>query len=179
MALIKSIKGISPVFGSNCFLADNATVLGDVVMGDNCSIWYHAVVRGDVHSIRIGNNVNIQDGAIIHCTYKKASVNIGNNVSIAHSAIIHGCTIHDNVLIGMGAIIMDNAVIGSNSIIAAGAVVSKDTIVEPGSVFAGIPAKKIKSVDQDLLEGEVRRIARSYTMYASWHDPAIIPLEEL
>lgn len=134
MALIKSIKGISPVFGSNCFLAENATILGDVVLGDNCSVWYNAVVRGDVHFIRIGNNVNIQDGAVIHCTYKKAPVNIGNNVSIAHNAIVHGCTIYDNVLIGMGAIIMDHVVVGSNSVIAAGAVVSKDTIIEPGSV---------------------------------------------
>lgn len=179
MALIKSIKGISPVFGSNCFLAENATILGDVVLGDNCSVWYNAVVRGDVHFIRIGNNVNIQDGAVIHCTYKKAPVNIGNNVSIAHNAIVHGCTIYDNVLIGMGAIIMDHVVVGSNSVIAAGAVVSKDTIIEPGSVYAGVPARKIKDVDQLLLEGEVSRIARSYTMYASWHDPSVKPFDEL
>ena len=170
MALIKTVKGIEPKFGKNCFLADNATIVGDVVMGDNCSVWFNGVVRGDVHYIKIGNNVNIQDGAIIHCTYKVAPVNIGNYVSIAHGAIIHGCTIHDNVLIGMGAIIMDDAVIGSNSIIAAGSVVSKNTIVPEGSVFGGVPAKKIKSIDKELSEGEIQRIANSYSMYASWYD---------
>lgn len=170
MALIKSVKGISPKFGKECFLADNATITGDVVTGDKCSIWFNAVVRGDVHSIRIGNNVNIQDGAIIHATYKIAPTNIGNNVSIAHNAIIHGCTIHDNVLIGMGAIIMDHAVIESNSIIAAGALVSKNTIVKSGSVYAGVPAKKIKEVDKELTEGEIQRIANSYNMYAGWYD---------
>ncbi len=178
MALIRPIKGISPVFGKNCFLAENATVIGDVVMGDNCSVWFNAVVRGDVHYIKIGNNVNIQDGAIIHCTYKKSPVTIGDNVSIAHNAIVHGCTIHDNVLIGMGAIVMDDVVVESNSIIAAGAVVSKATRIESGSVYAGIPARKIKSIDRELLEGEVQRIAKSYTMYASWHDPDIKPLAE-
>ncbi len=170
MALIKAVKGISPKIGKNCFLADNATIVGDVVMGDNCSVWFNSVVRGDVHSIRIGNNVNIQDGAVIHCTYKVAPVSIGNNVSIAHGAIVHGCTIHDNVLVGMGAIIMDNAVIESNSIIAAGAVVSKNTVVESGSVYAGLPAKKIKSISKELSEGEILRIANSYSMYASWYD---------
>lgn len=175
MALIKAVLGKSPVFGKNCFVAENATVVGDVEMGDNCSIWFNAIVRGDVHYIKIGNNVNIQDGCVLHCTYKKAAVNIGNNVSIAHRAIIHGCTIHNNVLIGMGAIIMDGAVIESNSIVAAGALVSKDTIVESGSVYAGVPAKKIKEIDKELLEGEVLRIANSYTLYASWHDPDIVP----
>jgi carbonic anhydrase/acetyltransferase-like protein (isoleucine patch superfamily) len=170
MALIKTVKGIKPSFGMNCFLAENATVTGDVVMGDNCSIWFNAVVRGDVHSIRIGSNVNIQDGAVVHCTYQKASVSIGNNVSIAHNAIVHGCTIHDNVLIGMGAILMDHVVVESNSIIAAGAVVSKGTVIESGSVFAGVPAKKIKSVDVALLKGEIHRIAESYNMYASWYE---------
>ena len=170
MALIKSVNGIVPKFGKNCFLADNATVTGDVVMGEDCSIWFNAVVRGDVHSIRIGNKVNIQDGVIIHCTYQKAKVVIGNNVSIAHHAIIHGCTIHDNVLVGMGAILMDGVVVESNSIIAAGAVVSKGVIIESGSVYAGVPAKKIKSVDVSLLEGEIHRIADNYTMYASWYD---------
>ncbi len=178
MALIKSIKGISPTIGKNTFLAENATVIGDVVMGDNCSVWYNAVVRGDVHSIRIGNNVNIQDGAVIHCTYQKASVSIGNNVSIAHNTIIHGCTIYDNVLVGMGAIVMDNVVVNSNSIIAAGAVVSQGTVVESGSVYAGIPAKKIKDIDPTLLEGQVNRISRSYTKYASWNDDTIVPLNE-
>jgi gamma-carbonic anhydrase len=170
MAIIKKVKGILPQRGKNCFIADNATLTGDVVMGDNCSIWFNAVVRGDVHTIRIGNNVNVQDGAVIHCTYQKAAVDIGNNVSIAHNAVVHGCTIHDNVLIGMGAIIMDNAVIHSNSIIAAGAVVLENTIVESGSVFGGMPAKKIKSIDQKLIEGEINRIAGNYMMYASWYD---------
>jgi carbonic anhydrase/acetyltransferase-like protein (isoleucine patch superfamily) len=170
MALIKSVKGIRPKMGSNCFLADNATITGDVVMGDNCSVWFNAVVRGDVHTIRIGDNVNIQDGAIIHCTYQKAPVSIGNNVSIAHKAIIHGCTIHDNVLIGMGAIVMDGAVIHSNSIVGAGALVTEGTVVESGTVWAGLPARKIKDIDQALLEGQVNRISKNYTMYASWYD---------
>ncbi len=170
MALIKSVKGVKPTIGKDCFLADNATITGDVVMGDNCSVWFNAVVRGDVHSIRVGNNVNIQDGVIIHCTYKKAPVTIGNNVSIAHNAVVHGCTINDNVLVGMGSILMDHVVVESNSIIAAGAVVSKGTVIETGSVYAGVPAKKIKSVDVELLEGEINRIADSYNMYASWYD---------
>jgi len=176
MPLIRPVKGIHPKIGQNCYIAENATVVGEVVMGDNCSVWFNAVVRGDVHYIHIGNNVNIQDGAIIHCTYQKAPVSIGNNVSIAHRAIIHGCTIKDNVLVGTGAIIMDGAVIESNSIIAAGALVSQGTIVESGSVYAGVPAKKIKSIDKELLEGQVNRISKSYTMYASWHDPDIIPI---
>jgi carbonic anhydrase/acetyltransferase-like protein (isoleucine patch superfamily) len=170
MALIKSVKGILPKMGQNCFLADNATLTGDVVMGDGCSVWFNAVVRGDVHTIRIGNNVNIQDGAIIHCTYQKAPVSIGNNVSIAHNAIVHGCTIHDNVLIGMGAIVMDGAVIHSNSIVGAGALITEGTIVESGSVWAGIPARKVKDIDQKLLEGQVNRISGNYQMYAGWYD---------
>lgn len=177
MPLIKSIKGISPRTGENTFIAENATIIGDVEMGDNCSVWYNTVIRGDVHYIRIGNNVNIQDGAILHCTYQKFPVNIGNNVSIAHGAIVHGCTIHDNVLIGMGAIVMDDVVVESNSIIAAGAVVSQGTVVESGSVYAGVPAKKIKSIDASLLEGQVNRISKNYTMYASWHDESIKPVE--
>ncbi len=178
MPLIYPIKGISPTIGKNTFIAENATIVGDVVMGNNCSVWFNTVIRGDVHSIRIGNNVNIQDGAIIHCTYQKSPVNIGNNVSIAHAAIVHGCTIHDNVLIGMGAIVMDGVVVESNCIIAAGAVVSQNTLVESGSVYAGIPAKKIKSIDPHLLEGQVNRISKSYTMYASWHDDTIVPVGE-
>lgn len=170
MALIKKVKGVMPKWGANCFFAENATLTGDIVMGDDCSVWFNAVVRGDVHSIRIGNNVNIQDGAIVHCTYQKAAVTIGNNVSIAHRALIHGCTIQDNVLIGMGAIIMDGAIIESNSIIAAGAVVLENTIVESGSVYAGMPARKLKSIDKALLEGQVNRISRNYMMYASWYD---------
>lgn len=170
MALIKKVKGVEPKWGENCFFAENATLTGDIVMGDDCSVWFNAVVRGDVHYIRIGNNVNIQDGAIVHCTYLKAAVTIGNNVSIAHRAIIHGCTIQDNVLVGMGAIIMDGVTIESNCIIAAGAVVLENTIVESGSVYAGMPAKKIKSIDKTLLEGQVNRISKNYMMYASWYD---------
>ncbi|MEI6681923.1 MAG: gamma carbonic anhydrase family protein [Bacteroidota bacterium] len=170
MAFIKSVKGVLPQLGKNCFLADNATLTGDIIMGDDCSVWFNAVVRGDVNTIRIGNNVNIQDGAIVHCTYLKAPVTIGDNVSIAHNAIIHGCTIHDNVLIGMGAIIMDGAVIHSNSIVGAGALITEGTIVESGSVWAGLPAKKVKDIDQALLEGQVNRISRNYNMYAGWYD---------
>ncbi|MCF8303159.1 MAG: gamma carbonic anhydrase family protein [Bacteroidales bacterium] len=169
MALIKPVKGLTPEYGKNCWFADNATIVGDVKMGENCSVWFNAVVRGDVHYIRIGHNVNIQDGAIIHCTYQKAPVNIGDNVSIAHNAIVHGCTIKDNVLIGMGSVLMDDVVVESNSIVAAGALVSKGTHVESGSVYAGVPAKKIKEIDPKLLEREVNRISQSYLMYASWY----------
>jgi carbonic anhydrase/acetyltransferase-like protein (isoleucine patch superfamily) len=169
MAFIIPLKDKNPQIGPGCFLAENAAIIGDVVIGENCSVWYSAVIRGDVHYIRIGNNVNIQDGAIIHCTYKKSPTNIGNNVSIAHGAIIHGCTIHDNVLVGMNAVILDDAIIESNSIIAAGAVVTKGTVVNSGSVFAGSPAKKIKDISPELLKGEVERIANNYKMYASWY----------
>lgn len=169
MALIRTINGFTPTFGTGCFLAETAVIIGDVITGDNCSIWYNTIVRGDVHYIRIGNKVNIQDGAVIHCTFQQAPVNIGNNVSIAHNAIVHGCTIGDNVLIGMGAIIMDHAVIENNSIIAAGAVVTKNTIVETGSVYAGQPAVKIKSISPELSEKEVMRIADSYLLYSSWY----------
>ena len=168
MPVIREVLGKSPVFGKDCFIAENATVVGDVVMGDECSIWYNAVIRGDVHYIKMGNRVNVQDGAIIHCTYKKAPTEIGNNVSIAHNAIVHGCTLKDNVLVGMGSIIMDHCVVGSNSIIAAGAVLSQGTIVPEGSVFAGIPARKIKDISPELSQGEVARIAASYVKYASW-----------
>jgi carbonic anhydrase/acetyltransferase-like protein (isoleucine patch superfamily) len=169
MALIKTVKGIIPNIGKRCFIAENATIAGDVVLGDDCSVWFNAVVRGDVHYIRIGRNVNIQDGVIIHCTYRQAPVNIGNNVSIAHNAIIHGCSIHDSVLVGMGAILMDHVVVNSNCIIAAGALVTKGTVVEANSVYAGTPAKKIKTIDKGLSEGEILRIANSYNMYAGWH----------
>lgn len=169
MALIKALKGKQPKIGNNCFLAENATIIGEVVMGDDCSLWFNAVVRGDVTHIHIGNKVNIQDGVMVHGTYKKAPVEIGNNVSIAHNAIVHGCTIKDNVLIGMGAIIMDHAIIESNSIVAAGALISKGTVVESGSVYAGVPARKIKDIDKELLEGEIERIANSYVMYAGWY----------
>jgi len=168
MALIKSVKDVSPVFGKDCYLAENATIVGDVVMGDNCSVWFNTVVRGDVNSIRIGNKVNIQDGAVIHCTYQKTKTVIGNNVSIGHNAIVHGCTVHDNVLIGMGAIVMDNCEIGSNTIIAAGAVVLENTKVEGGSIYAGVPAKKVKDINQELISGEIDRIANNYIMYSDW-----------
>ena len=168
MALIKSVNGHEPTFGTNCFLAENATVVGDVKMGNDCSIWFNAVVRGDVNAIRMGNKVNIQDGAVIHCTYQKTKVNLGNNVSIGHNAIIHGCTIQDNVLVGMGAIVMDNCVIESNCIIGAGAVLTENTHVPAGTIYAGVPAKKVKDIDTKLLEGEVNRIANNYLMYASW-----------
>lgn len=168
MGLIKTVNGKTPTFGKDCFIAENATIVGDLQCGDECSFWFQAVVRGDVHYIKMGNKVNVQDGAIIHCTYQKCPTNIGNNVSIGHRAIVHGCTIHDNVLIGMGAIVMDNCVIGANSIIGAGSVVTQGTIVESGSVYAGIPAKKIKDIDQKLFEGEVMRIADNYIKYSSW-----------
>jgi carbonic anhydrase/acetyltransferase-like protein (isoleucine patch superfamily) len=168
MALIKAVNGITPEFGKNCYIAENATVVGDVVIGNECSIWFNAVVRGDVNSIRIGNKVNIQDGAVIHCTYQKTKTYIGNNVSIGHNALVHGCIIHDNVLVGMGAIIMDNCEIGSNTIIAAGAVVLEGTKVESGVVYAGVPAKKVKDINQALIHGEINRIANNYVMYSSW-----------
>ncbi|WP_321299696.1 gamma carbonic anhydrase family protein [Marinifilum fragile] len=169
MAIIRDLNGKSPKFGENCFLAENAAIIGNVEMGDDCSIWYSAVLRGDVHYIKLGNNVNVQDNATIHATYKKSPTNIGNNVSIAHNAVVHGCTIKDNVLIGMGAVVLDDAVIESNSIIAAGSVVTKGTHVESGSVYAGSPAKKIKEISPELLEGEINRIANSYAMYSSWY----------
>ena len=170
MAIIKELRGHTPKFGKNCFLADNAAIIGDVEMGDDCSIWFGAVLRGDVHSIRIGNKVNIQDNATIHATYQKYPTHIGNNVSIAHNAVIHGCTIKDNVLIGMGAIVLDNAVVESNTIVAAGSVVTKGTVVESGWVYGGIPAKKIKQMGDELLKGEVERIVNAYSMYAGWYD---------
>lgn len=166
-SVIKSVRGFTPTFGANCFFADNSVIVGEVRMGDNCTVWFNAVVRGDVHSITIGDNTNIQDGAIIHCTYQKAKTVIGNNVSIAHNAIVHGCTVHDNVLIGMGAIVMDDAVIGENSVIAAGAVVLAGTIVEPGSIYAGMPAKKVKDIGEDMKE-VIQRTARNYPMYSEW-----------
>lgn len=168
MALIKPVNGKSPVFGDDCFIAENATIVGDVEMGNQCSIWFNAVIRGDVHYIKMGDKVNIQDGAVIHCTYQKYPTNIGNNVSIGHNALVHGCTIHDNVLIGMGAIVMDNCVVESNSIIAAGAVVTQNTRVEAGTIYAGIPAKKVKDISQELISGEIDRIANNYVMYSGW-----------
>jgi carbonic anhydrase/acetyltransferase-like protein (isoleucine patch superfamily) len=168
MALIKSVRGYSPQFGRNNFLAENSTIVGEVVCGDDCSFWFNCVVRGDVNSIIMGNKVNVQDGAVIHGTYERAATRIGNNVSIGHNAIVHGATIHDNVLIGMGAIVMDNAVIEENCLIAAGAVVLANTVVTSGSVYAGTPAKKVKELGEDLFKGEVERIADNYLLYSSW-----------
>ncbi|MDC1244081.1 gamma carbonic anhydrase family protein [Crocinitomicaceae bacterium] len=168
MALIKSCRGNTPLFGDNCWLAENATIVGDVRMGNDCSIWFNAVVRGDVNSIRMGNQVNVQDGAVIHCTFEKTKVNIGNNVSIGHNALLHGCEIGDDVLIGMGSIVMDNCIIESNCIIAAGAVLLEGTKVESWTIYAGVPAKKVKSLSPELFEGEVKRIAKNYVKYASW-----------
>jgi carbonic anhydrase/acetyltransferase-like protein (isoleucine patch superfamily) len=168
MATILSVQGKDPQFGENCFIAPNATIVGDVQMGDECSIWFNAVIRGDVHYIKMGNKVNIQDGAIIHCTYLKHPTNIGNNVSIGHNAMVHGCTIHDNVLIGMGSIVMDACVVHSNAIIAAGAVVLEGTVVEAGSMYAVVPAIKIKMVSEDLINGAINRISNNYVEYASW-----------
>jgi len=168
MAIILPVRGYTPAFGKDCFLAPNASILGDVIAGDQCSFWFNTVVRGDVNSIRLGNKVNVQDGAVIHCTYERSKAIIGNNVSIGHNAIVHGCVIEDDVLIGMGSIVMDNARIGSRSIIAAGAVLLENTIVEPGSVYAGVPAKKVKDIDPKLIKGEIERIANNYTTYSSW-----------
>lgn len=169
MALVKELLGKTPSFGEDCYLAENATIIGDVVTGNQCSFWFNAVVRGDVHFIKMGNKVNIQDGAIIHCTYKKAPTTIGNNVSIGHNAIVHGCTIEDNVLIGMGAIVMDNVTVRSNSIVAAGAVVTQGTVIESGCIYAGTPAKKVKELDEHLKSGEIDRIAGNYVMYSDWY----------
>jgi carbonic anhydrase/acetyltransferase-like protein (isoleucine patch superfamily) len=170
MALVLPVEENHPEWGENCFIAPNATIVGDVIMGNECSVWFNTVVRGDVNSIRIGNKVNIQDGVVIHCTYKKTKAIIGNNVSIGHNAIVHGCTIHDHVLIGMGAIVMDNAVVHSNTIIAAGAVVLEGTVCDEGSIYAGIPARKVKAIEPEKIEGEIDRIANSYIGYAKWFD---------
>jgi len=169
MAIIKTLRGKIPQMGENCFLAENAVIAGDIVMGNNCSVWFGAVLRGDVNYIKIGDNVNIQDNAVIHGTFEKSATNIGNYVSIAHGAIVHGCTIHDHVLIGMNAVVMDDAIIHSNSIVAAGAVVTKGTVVESGAVFAGSPAKKIKEISIELIEGEINRIANNYQTYSAWY----------
>jgi len=168
MPVILPVKGISPTIPASCFIAPNATIVGDVEMGEECSVWFNAVIRGDVNSIRMGHKVNIQDGACLHCTYEKTKVEIGNHVSIGHHALVHGCRIEDNVLIGMGAIVMDNVVVGTNTIIAAGAVVLENTICESGSIYAGVPAKKVKDISQELIHNEIDRIAHNYVMYSSW-----------
>lgn len=169
MALIKELLGKTPKIGENTFLAETATIIGDVEMGSDCSIWYNAVIRGDVHYIKLGNKVNVQDNAMLHCTYEKFPLEIGDNVSIGHNAIVHGCKIQDNVLIGMGAIVMDDCLVESNSIVGAGSVVTQGTIIKSGEVWGGIPAKKIKDLSSELLEGEVNRIANNYVKYSSWY----------
>ncbi len=166
--LIKTVRGFTPQWGSDCFVAENATLIGDLIMGDHCSVWYQAVIRADVNAIRIGNRVNIQDGAVIHATYEKAGTIIGDDVSIGHNSIVHGCTLKDSVLVGMGSIIMDNCIVESNSIIAAGSVVTQNTHVPEGTIFAGIPARKIKDITSKLQKGEIERIAKNYLMYSSW-----------
>lgn len=170
MAYILTVLDKTPQFGDSCFIAPNATIVGDVIMGNQCSIWFNAVIRGDVHYIKMGNKVNVQDGAVIHCTYQKNPTNIGNNVSIGHNALVHGCTIHDNVLIGMGSIVMDRCEIHSNSIVAAGAVLLEGTVVEAGSIYAGVPAKKVKDISTNLIHDEIDRIANNYIKYASWFE---------
>jgi carbonic anhydrase/acetyltransferase-like protein (isoleucine patch superfamily) len=166
--IIKSVNGKSPSIPEDCYIAENATIVGDVIIGQQCSIWFNAVLRGDVNYIKIGDKVNIQDGAVVHCTYQKHPTIIGNNVSIGHNAIVHGCTIHDNVLVGMGAIIMDNCTVHSNTIIAAGAVITQNTVVESGAIYAGVPAKKVKNIDQSNFATEIDRISNNYVMYSSW-----------
>lgn len=168
MPIIKPVKGKQPQIPDDCYIAENATIVGEVIMGNTCSVWFNAVIRGDVHFIKMGNKVNVQDGAVIHATYQKSPTTIGNNVSIGHNAIVHGCTIYDNVLIGMGSIVMDDCVIESNSIIAAGAVVTQNTRVEAGSIYAGVPAKKVKDISKELISGEIDRIANNYVKYSSW-----------
>ena len=167
--ILRELNGKKPQFGEDCFFAENSVVVGEVTMGDQCSVWYNAVIRGDVHYIKMGNKVNVQDGAVIHATYQKYPTNIGNNVSIGHNALVHGCTVHDNVLIGMGAIVMDDCVVESNSIIAAGAVLTKGTHVPSGTIFAGVPAKKVKDISEELISGEIDRIANNYVKYAGWY----------
>jgi carbonic anhydrase/acetyltransferase-like protein (isoleucine patch superfamily) len=168
MALIKSVRGFSPEFGENCYFAENATVVGDVKMGNDCSVWFNAVVRGDVNSIIMGDKVNVQDGAVIHCTFEKTKTIIGNNVSIGHNAIVHGCIVKDNVLIGMGAIVMDDAVVEENVLIAAGSVVLEKAHLESGYIYAGVPAKKVKPISPEQFQHYVNRIANNYVRYASW-----------
>jgi carbonic anhydrase/acetyltransferase-like protein (isoleucine patch superfamily) len=167
MPIILPVKDKQPAWGNDCFIAENATIVGDVVMGDNCSVWFNAVIRGDVHYIKIGNNTNIQDGAVIHATYLKAPTNIGNNVSIGHNALVHGCTLHDNVLIGMGAIVMDNAIVEPYVIIAAGSVVLEKTLCESGFLYAGTPAKKIKPLTTEQKE-MLDKLPNNYIMYSGW-----------
>lgn len=169
MAIIRELKGKTPKLGKNCFVSETAVIIGDVVTGNECSFWFNAVLRGDVNRIRLGNRVNIQDNATVHCTYKKFDTVIGDNVSVGHNAVVHGCTIKDNVLIGMHATVMDGCVIHSHSVIAAGAVVTQNTVIGEGEVWAGVPAGKIAEVSKELKEGEIERVARNYVLYSSWY----------
>lgn len=169
MAIIKSVRGYTPKYGKDCFFAENAVVVGDVIMGNTCSIWFSAVLRGDVNSIRIGNNVNIQDNATLHTLYQKSTIEIGDNVSVGHNAVIHGAKINNNVLVGIGAIILDHVEIGENSIIAAGAMVKSGTKVEANSIYAGVPAKKVKDIEPEQTKEMINKIADNYSMYASWY----------
>ena len=169
MALIKEVRGFTPQIGKDCYLAENATVVGDVIMGNGCSIWFNAVLRGDVNSIRIGNHVNIQDGAVLHTLYQKSTIEIGDYVSVGHNVTIHGATVKDYALIGMGATVLDGAVIGEGAIIAANALVLSNTIVEPNTIWAGVPAKMVKKVDPQQSQEISQRIAHNYAMYASWY----------
>ena len=168
MPIIKPVRGKHPQIPKDCYVAENATIVGDVQMGKECSVWFNAVIRGDVHYIKMGDKVNVQDGAVIHATYQKSPTTIGNNVSIGHNALVHGCTIHDNVLVGMGSIIMDDCIVEAKSIIAAGAVVTKNTHIESGSIYAGVPAKKVKDISKELISGEINRIANNYVKYSGW-----------
>jgi carbonic anhydrase/acetyltransferase-like protein (isoleucine patch superfamily) len=174
MALVKTVRGLTPTWGDDCYLAENATIIGDVIMGDHCSVWFNAVVRGDVNKIRIGNKVNIQDGAVIHCTFQQSETIISDEVSIGHNAIVHGCTIEAQVLIGMGAIVMDHALVQKHCLIAAGAVVLENTICESGFIYAGVPAKKIKPISPDVFKNTVSRIADNYLMYSGWFNTSDI-----
>lgn len=169
MALIKSVRGYTPVIGKETYLADNATIIGDTIIGDGCSIWFGTILRGDVNSIRVGNNVNIQDGSVLHTLYEKSTIEIGDNVSIGHNVTIHGAKICDNALIGMGSVVLDHAVIGEGAIIAAGSVVLSNTHVEPGSIYAGVPAKFVKKVAPEQAKEINQKIANNYRMYASWY----------
>lgn len=169
MALIKSVRGFTPKMGSNCFLADNATIIGDVVMGDDCSIWFNTVLRGDVNSIRIGNRVNIQDGSVLHTLYEKSTVEIGDDVSIGHNVTLHGACIHNKALIGMGATLLDHAIVGEGAIVAAGALVLSNTIIEPYTLWGGVPAKFIKKVNPAQSKELNQKIANGYLMYVSWY----------
>lgn len=167
MALIKDVRGFTPKFGKDCWFAENSTIVGEVELGDNCTVWFGAVVRGDVNLIKVGDNTNIQDNVTIHGTFEKSSTTIGNNVTIGHNAVVHGCTIEDDVLIGIGAIILDNAIIKSGSIIGAGSVILAGTVVEENVVVGGIPGKELKKIDAENRKMQ-SRIASSYKMYAGW-----------